>query len=235
MHGERAGFWNAALRHRRFQIDIERRDGLAGLTPAQRTRHREMIASEPEPLCHALLRRQRARAFGKTDVAGEVHRITGDQPAHGAILLVAVLHRVLHEAGINHDGVAVGQLHRHERPDAGPGHVVANRGAGRIDHGIRQRRVGRCKTDAAEFVFGRRQRIPLRARWQRLGRCCEPLVQQGDQRMLLDPALQLPDPQAREGQHHRQREDGETGHRRPPRQEARHFGSRSISRPGAAL
>src|SRR4030095_16880270 len=105
MHGERAGFWNAALGRRRFQIDIERRDGLAALAPAQRARHRKMMAGEPEPFGHALRRRQRAGAFGKSDVAGELHRITRDQPADGAILLVAILHRVLNESGIDHDGV----------------------------------------------------------------------------------------------------------------------------------
>src|SRR6185312_14537450 len=31
MHGERAGFGNAALGRGRFEIEIERRDGLAGL------------------------------------------------------------------------------------------------------------------------------------------------------------------------------------------------------------
>src|SRR5882724_11133989 len=54
MHGERAGFWNAALGRGRFQIDIERRDGLAALDPAEHTGHGEMIAGEPEPFCHAL-------------------------------------------------------------------------------------------------------------------------------------------------------------------------------------
>src|SRR3954451_14505710 len=47
MHGERAGFWNAALGRGRLQIEIERRNGLAGLAPAQRARHRKMIAGEP--------------------------------------------------------------------------------------------------------------------------------------------------------------------------------------------
>src|SRR5947208_11909901 len=49
MHGERAGFWNAAFGRGRFQIDIERRDGLAALDPAEHTGHGEMIAGEPEP------------------------------------------------------------------------------------------------------------------------------------------------------------------------------------------
>src|SRR5688572_24463123 len=107
MHGERAGFWNATLGCGRFQVDIERRDGLAVFAPAQRAGHRYMIAGEPESLCHALRRRQRAGAFGKADVAGELHRVTGDEPSRGAILLAAVLHRVLHEAGVNYDGVAI--------------------------------------------------------------------------------------------------------------------------------
>jgi len=34
--------------------------------------------------------------------------------------------------------------------------------------------------------------------------------------VLFDPALQLPDPEAREGRHHDKREDGETGNRRSP-------------------
>src|SRR6478609_1809471 len=79
MHGERAGFWNAALGRGRFEVDIERRDSLAGLAPAQRASHREMIAGEPQPFRHALLRRQRSRAFGKTDVAGEIDGIAGNQ------------------------------------------------------------------------------------------------------------------------------------------------------------
>ena len=194
-----------------------------------------MIAGEPEPFGRALRRRQRSRAFGKPDVAAELHRVTGDEPSHDAILLSSVLHRVLHEAGIDHDGVAIGELRRQERPSAGTGDVVADRGARAIDHRVRQRRVGRGEADAAEFVPGRRQRMPLRRCRQRLGRRGEPLVQQGDQRVLLDPALQLPDPEAGEGHHHQQREDGETGNRRPPRQQPGHFGSRSISRPGAAL
>src|SRR5216117_1287389 len=48
-HGEWAWFWNAAFGHGLLQIDIERRDGLAALDPAEPTGHREMIAGEPEP------------------------------------------------------------------------------------------------------------------------------------------------------------------------------------------
>src|SRR5258708_40158936 len=56
MHGERAGLWNAALWRGCFQIDIERRDGLDALAPAQCARHRAMVAGQPEPLCHSLRR-----------------------------------------------------------------------------------------------------------------------------------------------------------------------------------
>src|ERR1051325_10207427 len=100
MHGERAGLWNAALGRGRFEIDVERRDGLAGLAPAQRARHRKMIAGEPEPFGGALRRRQRAGALGKPDIAGDFHRIARDKPSDRAILLLAVLHRALHAAGI---------------------------------------------------------------------------------------------------------------------------------------
>src|SRR6186997_3107685 len=68
MHGERAGLWNAALGRGRFQIDIERRHGLTGLAPAQRARHRKMIAGEPDPFGRVLRRRERAGAFGKPDI-----------------------------------------------------------------------------------------------------------------------------------------------------------------------
>src|SRR5579859_8086649 len=43
---KRAGFRNAVWRHRLLQIDVERCD----LTPAERPRHGEMIAGEPQPL-----------------------------------------------------------------------------------------------------------------------------------------------------------------------------------------
>ena len=64
-----------------------------------------------------------------------------------------------------------------------------------------------------------------------LGRGGEPLVQHGDQGVLFGPALQLPDSEAHEGRHRQQRENGETGDRRPPRQGTGDFGSRWISRP----
>src|ERR1700760_3164358 len=44
MHFERAGFWDAAIGHRRFEIDIERRH-LA--TPAERPGHRLVVSGEP--------------------------------------------------------------------------------------------------------------------------------------------------------------------------------------------
>ncbi len=47
----------------------------------------------------------------------------GDEPAHGAILLGAILHRVLHEARIDHDSLAGRQLRRQERPGARAEHI----------------------------------------------------------------------------------------------------------------
>src|SRR5258708_37340952 len=71
------------------------------------------------------------------------------------------------------------------------------------------------------------------------GRTREPFGQRCDQLMLLGAALQLPQPEADEDGHHREREDAETetaapALRRNPRVGA-HFGARSISRPSAAL
>src|SRR4051794_11680125 len=45
MHVERTGLWDAAFRHGGFEVDVERRD----LAPAQRFRHRKMVAHEPQP------------------------------------------------------------------------------------------------------------------------------------------------------------------------------------------
>src|SRR5260370_27637540 len=59
MDVKRAGFWGAALGHRLLQVDIERRD----FTPAERVRHREMIASEPQPFCEIFRPPQHARAL----------------------------------------------------------------------------------------------------------------------------------------------------------------------------
>ena len=64
-----------------------------------------MIPGEPQPLCEILRRRQGARAFRKAEIAGQRHRLMCDQPRHRAILLGAILHRVLHEAGVDHDGL----------------------------------------------------------------------------------------------------------------------------------
>src|SRR5882757_3132973 len=95
MDRERAGLWNAALRRRAFQIDIERRQNLAVRVPAERARHRLMIPGEPQPLDSVLARRQRARGLWKAEVAGELRGLAGDEPARRAILLSPVLHRVL--------------------------------------------------------------------------------------------------------------------------------------------
>ena len=64
---ERAGLWNAALGRRLLEVDVERRNGLADLVPAERLRHRKMIAGKPQPLDGIFRRRQRARAFGKAN------------------------------------------------------------------------------------------------------------------------------------------------------------------------
>jgi len=61
------------------------------------------------------------------------------------------------------------------------------------------------------------------------------LGQRGDQRMLLCAALQLPYPEANEQRQHQQREGAEARDIAPVSGECGHFGSRSISRPSAAL
>ena len=66
---------------------------------------------------------------GKRIIAGERRRITGHQPAHRAILLTTVLHRVLHEAGVDRDGIARGQTCGKKSPGARAGNVGADRGA----------------------------------------------------------------------------------------------------------
>jgi hypothetical protein len=53
--------------------------------------------------------------------------------------------------------------------------------------------------------------------------------------MLLDPALQLPHPEPNEQRHHREREQPKTSDATPSHLCLDHFGSRSISRPSAAL
>src|SRR4051812_30018910 len=72
MHVERAGFWDAAFRHRGLQVDVERRD----LAPAQRLRHCKMVAHEPQPRSGIWRGRQYARAFRKADVARQRYRRT---------------------------------------------------------------------------------------------------------------------------------------------------------------
>ena len=54
------------------------------------------------------------------------------------------------------------------------------------------------------------QCAPLRGRRQRLRRGGEPLVQGRDQDVFLDPALQLPEPEADKDRHHHERESAKT-------------------------
>src|SRR5215468_1465428 len=70
---ERAGLY-AGDQLRRFQIDIERRNGLAIAIPAEGARHGQMVAREPQSLLNAGVGRQQARALGKPDVARELRR-----------------------------------------------------------------------------------------------------------------------------------------------------------------
>ena len=113
MDFERAGFRNAARRHRLLQVDIERRDRAAIPAPTERPRYRKMIPGEPQPLGEIFRRRERTRRFGKTDVAGQHDRLIGDEPRHRAVLLGAILHRVLRKAGVDHDGLSARQARGH--------------------------------------------------------------------------------------------------------------------------
>ena len=232
---KRAGSRDAACGYRLLQVDIERRNRPATFGPAQRARHGKMVPREPQPFCGIFRRRQQVRRFRKPDVAGHGHGLVGDEPRHRAILLLAIRHRVLHETRIDHDRLFAWQARRHERPCAGAGNILANPRAGTVDHRIRAGFVSGRKTDAAEFVFCRRERVPLRGRgqWSRCRR--EALAQGRDQGMLLDPALQLPRPKPNQQRRHREREQAETSDVVPPHLCLDHFGSRSISRPSAAL
>src|SRR5260221_8153873 len=53
--------------------------------------------------------------------------------------------------------------------------------------------------------------------------------------MFLDPALQLPHAEADKKHHHHDCKNGKTGDAAPAQLDPAHFGSRSISRPSAAL
>src|SRR5258708_1493358 len=116
MDFERTGFWDSVRRRRLLQVDIERRDRPAALAPAERPRHREMTAREPNPFCKIPRRRQRSRRFGEANITGQRHRLVGDEPAHRAILLGPILHGVLHESGVDHDGLSPPPYSRHETP-----------------------------------------------------------------------------------------------------------------------
>src|ERR1700754_964682 len=194
-----------------------------------------MIAGKPQPAGEIVSRRQRSGGFRKADVAGQDYRRAGEKPRHRAILLRAVLHGVLHEACGDRDGLARGQPRRQERPGTGTGKIVADRGAGTVDHLILTGLISRGKPHATEFIPRRRQRAPLRGWRQRSRRCGEAFGQLRDQRMLLGPALQLPDPEADQQRQRQERENSKAGDAAPSCGDFGHHGSRSISRPSAAL
>ncbi len=226
------GFGMPLCGHRRFQVDVERRD----LFPAERARHRQMIPGEPQPLCDVFRRRQRAGLFRKAEVAGQGHRGAGDEPRHRAILLGAVLHRVLHEAGIDRDGLAVRQRRRQERPGAGTGNIVAHGGAGAVDHGIGGS-IGRRKLDAAEFVAGRRRaRSIARGRGNAAGGAASRSVKAAISACFSARRCNCHTPRPTHSATIASVNHGKAGDAAPRSGSSDgHFGSRSISWPGAAL
>ena len=197
-----------------------------------------MIACEPEPFLDIGRRCEETGAFRKADITDEIGGFTGAKMRHRAILLRPVLHRVLHEAGIDRDNLAAWQPRRDKSPGAGSGNIVANGRTGAVDHYIWTSAKSRPEMDAAKFICLGVERTPCRCGRQRDRRSREPFSQRRDQRMLFYPPLELPDAETNEGSHHNKREKAKA-EARPSRCRG-HFGSRSINggrsrRPGAAL
>src|SRR5579871_2050359 len=162
MDVQRTWLRNAARRRWLLQIDVERRDCLAVLAPAERLRHCGKIARKPQPLFDIRRWREETGAFRKADITDKIGCLTGDKACHRTILLRPVLHRILHEACIDRDHVAALQTCRHESPCAWPGNIVPDGRSRAEDHGVRSGAISRLEMNPAEFVPLRRELVPLR-------------------------------------------------------------------------
>ena len=173
------GFGMPLVRHRRFQIDIERRDRLAALAPAERARHCRNVAREPEALGNILRRRQRtpgSPGSGYNRSASTGWPVTSRPAARScwARSCIVFCTKPALTATISPEASRAG------RNAQAPGPVMSSRtaGAGAVDHRIRQWRIGRREGDAAEFILaGDFSALPLRRRRQRTRRGREPFGQ----------------------------------------------------------